>query len=372
MNDAIQAITMPKWGLSMEEGVVVAWLVEVGGSIERGQEILEIETTKITNVYEAPAPGTLRRQVVAEGDTVPVGSLLGLLAGPSVADADLDAFIERFNADFAVSAADASAAAPEPETVKVGDFNLNYLRMGANTGIPVVLVHGFGGDLNNWLFNQPALAEDQDVLALDLPGHGRSSKYLATADIVMLTGAFRDFLDAVGIAQAQIVGHSMGGAVALSFAAENPERVHGLTLLAPGGLGPEINMEFIDGFIAAGRRKEMRSALESLVADPDLISRDMINDVLKYKRLDGVEQALRSLANGLFPNGRQQVLDRGSLEKITAPISVIWGQSDQVIPADHADTLSDLAQVHRLEGVGHMPHMEAAAEINRLIAASVA
>jgi pyruvate dehydrogenase E2 component (dihydrolipoamide acetyltransferase) len=82
VSDNIQAITMPKWGLSMEEGMVVAWLAEEGNSIDAGQDILEIETTKITNVYEAPAAGFLRRQVVAEGETVPVGTLLGLLAEP--------------------------------------------------------------------------------------------------------------------------------------------------------------------------------------------------------------------------------------------------------------------------------------------------
>ena len=80
MSAEIQAITMPKWGLAMEEGKVVAWETGEGEAVAAGQEILEIETTKITNVFESPASGLLRRCVVQEGDTVPVGALLGALA----------------------------------------------------------------------------------------------------------------------------------------------------------------------------------------------------------------------------------------------------------------------------------------------------
>lgn len=372
MSDGIQAITMPKWGLSMEQGMVVAWLTEEGSSIEAGQDILEIETTKITNVYEAPAAGTLRRRVVAENETVPVGALLGLLAEPSVPDAELDAFVERFNADFEVKAAEAEASAPEPETVVTASgLNLNYLRTGNKDAASVVLVHGFGGDLNNWLFNQPALSESNDVVALDLPGHGRSSKEVGKADMAMLTAAFGGFLDAMGIERAHLAGHSVGGALALRFAMDYSERVTGLTLLAPAGLGPEINMDFIEGFIAAGKRKDMRAALECLVADPGLISRGMINDVLKYKRLDGVDEALRRLAENLFPDGRQQTLDLSHLWQNPLPMSVIWGVSDRILPVGQADALPDRIDVHRLQGVGHMAHMEASAEVNRLIGAAL-
>jgi len=371
MSQPIQAITMPKWGLAMEEGMVVDWLAEEGSSVEAGQDILEIETTKITNVYEAPAAGTLRRRIVSEGETVPVGALLGLLADPAVADSELDAFVERFNADFSVKAAEAEAASPKPETVVAGDVSINYLRMGSEGGTPLVLVHGFGGDLNNWLFNQPALAEQHDVVALDLPGHGRSGKEVGRGDAASLTRVLGDFLDAVGIERAHLVGHSLGGAVALLFAMQNPARVAGLTLIAPAGLGPEIDIDFVEGFIAAGRRKEMRDVLAHLVADPELISRDMINDVLKYKRLDGVDRALRRLADSLFPSGRQASLDLDDLAKVSAPIQVIWGAEDRILPASQADSLPERIEVRRLQGVGHMPHMEAAAEVNRLIEAAL-
>ncbi len=371
MSDDIQSITMPKWGLAMEEGTVVAWLAEEGSRVEAGQEILEIETTKITNVFEAPAVGVLRRRVTGEGETVSVGALLGLLAEADLPEADLDGFIARFDADFAVKAAEAEATAPEPEAVSAGGLNLNFLRMGPRGGLPLVLIHGFGGDLNNWLFNQSALAENHDVVALDLPGHGRSSKAVGDGDLAALAAVFGDFLDALDIDRAHLVGHSMGGALALLYAMQHPQRVSVLTLLAPAGLAPEVNLDFIEGFIAAGRRKEMRAVLELLVADPAMISRDKVNYVLKYKRLDGVDQALRSLADGLFTEGRQKTLDPAGLAGIALPVSVIWGEADRILPVAQADGLPDRVELHRLAGVGHMPHMEAAAEVNRIIVASL-
>src|ERR671910_180404 len=107
MSDAIRPIVMPKWGLAMQEGMVAKWLVEEGATISAGDEILDIETSKIANVFESPVAGPLRRIVVGEGDTVPVGALLGVVADSSVSDADIDAFIATFQEEFATHAAEA-------------------------------------------------------------------------------------------------------------------------------------------------------------------------------------------------------------------------------------------------------------------------
>jgi pyruvate dehydrogenase E2 component (dihydrolipoamide acetyltransferase) len=77
MSDAIKLIVMPKWGLAMQEGMVARWLVDAGATIEAGDEILDIETSKIANVFESPVAGPLRRRLVGEGETVPVGALQG-------------------------------------------------------------------------------------------------------------------------------------------------------------------------------------------------------------------------------------------------------------------------------------------------------
>jgi len=371
MSNEIKALTMPKWGLAMTEGAVTAWLVEDGATVREGDEILEIETTKITNVYESPTAGTLRRRIVEAGQTVPVGALLGVVADREVPEIEIDAFITRFQEEFAVEAAEAAdAAGPEPQFADVGSRRLRYLAMGEGRGgegaTPLVLIHGFGGDLNNWQFNQPALAEDRVVYALDLPGHGGSTKEAVQGGIPELAGTVRDFLNAVGIQRAHLGGHSMGGAVALHLAAEEPSRVVSVTLVSSAGLGDEVNADYIEGFIAADRRKDFKPVLEMLFADPSLVSRDMIEELLKYKRLDGVGQALRAIADATFSGGRQAHVLVDRLDSIKVPVQAIWGAQDRIIPSGHASAIPEGSR-HVLDGAGHMVHMEKAGEVNRLI-----
>jgi pyruvate dehydrogenase E2 component (dihydrolipoamide acetyltransferase) len=373
MSSEINVLPMPKWGLAMTEGTIVEWLVEEGDEISAGEEIVEIETSKITNVYESGASGRLRRIVTAEGETAPVGAMLGVVADAGVSDDDLDAFIGKFQQQFAVEVeARAEAAGLEPEIVEAGGRGIRYLRMGDGDGDPVVLLHGFGGDLDNWMFNQPALAEAGVVYALDLPGHGGSGKDVGAGDVAMMTGAVVAFMDTLGIPKAHLAGHSMGGAVALDLALENPDRVASLSLVCSAGLGAEINGDYIAGFVDAARRKDLKPVIQQLFADESLVTRDLLDDLLKYKRIDGVRDALAALSKGMFGDGRQTLVLAGRLGDLKMPVQVIWGAEDKIIPVAHADALPDGAGRHVLQGAGHMVHMEKAADVNRLIADFIA
>ncbi|MCX2980150.1 2-oxo acid dehydrogenase subunit E2 [Halieaceae bacterium IMCC14734] len=103
----IYAIAVPKWGIEMVEGTISTWNKSVGDAVRKGEDVFEMESDKIVNVWDAPVDGVLRRRLVEEGETMPVGSLLGIIAAADVDDAAIDAFI----ADFAGPAADAPAAA---------------------------------------------------------------------------------------------------------------------------------------------------------------------------------------------------------------------------------------------------------------------
>jgi pyruvate dehydrogenase E2 component (dihydrolipoamide acetyltransferase) len=370
VSEAIQAIVMPKWGLAMQEGMVAAWHVKPGDVISKGQEIMDIETSKIANVFESLASGKLRRALVDAGETVPVGALLGVVADDSVPDSAVDAYVADFQERFKEQlAAMATEKGPEPENVEVDGRRLRFLKVGDGGGDPVVFLHGYGGDLNNWLFNQPAVAERLTTYALDLPGHGGSSKEVGEGTVEAMAGTVRGFMDAKGIGRAHLVGHSMGGAVALELALSSPDRVASATLVCPAGLGPDISMEYIDGFIEANRRKKMEPVLQMLVHDPSMVTGDMIEDVLKFKRLDGVDAALKKLRDALFPGGRQARLLRDGIGGAKVPVQVVWGAADRIVPAAHGQGLPGNVKVTVLEGAGHLAHMEKAKEVNDLVLA---
>ncbi len=362
----ITAIIMPKWGLSMKEGTVGTWLVDVGTQISVGMPILDVETDKIANAVEAPDAGLLRRKVAHEGELLPVKALLGVLAEPQVSDAEIDAFVAAFVMPVA-SADDEELTGPVYQYVDVDGLRIRYARRGAAQGTPVLFIHGFGGDLDNWLFNMDAVGEQAPVIALDLPGHGQSALKLPGTSIEVFAGFVARFMAAIDVPLAHLVGHSMGGAIAAQLALGLPQQVASLSLIDSAGFGDEINARYTGGFATAATRRELKSVLELLFKDPGLVSRQMVDDVLKYKRLDGITELLVSLNEGLFAGGLQSAQPGRLLASSDKPVLVIWGQDDQIVPVAHAANAPPGASVEIFEGTGHMSQMERSSDVNRLI-----
>jgi len=292
--------------------------------------------------------------------------LLAVLAEADTAEAEIDAFITQFNANFVPPESAEESAESAYKWLDLEGQKLRYTQQGEG-GETVLLIHGFGGDLDNWLFNLGELATEHTVYALDLPGHGQSSKALSDGSLASLAQTVQAFMSALDIEQAHLVGHSLGGAIALKTALTAPAKVASLSLISSAGLGEEINTTYIEGFINGQSRRDMKPILQQLFADSSLVTRQLIEDILKYKRLDGVSQNLRTLADAVFTNGQQSELLRDQVAQLSMPIQAIWGGKDEIVPAHHVEGLPETVSVTVLDDYGHMVQMEAASTVNRLL-----
>ncbi len=359
---AITPIVMPKWGLSMKEGMLNQWLVDEGAQIRVGQAIMEVETDKITGEVEASDAGLLRRKIASVGQTLPVKALLGVMAPLEVSDADIDLFVAGYVVPVEAQEEE-GAAASAYQFVDVGGIRVRYARKGDATPT-ALLIHGFGGDLDNWLFNVDALSEQSTVVALDLPGHGQSDRTLPGRGLGELARFVTRFLDAVEIPSAHLVGHSLGGAIAAQMALDRPDRVESLALIASAGLGDEIDTGYTEGFVAAQSRRDLKPLVEQLFARPELVTRQLVDDILRYKRLDGVSELLSALGGSLFGQGKQLEQPGRRLGETGKRVLVVWGAEDRIIPARHAAHAPPSATVRIIQGAGHMVQMEKAGEVN--------
>jgi pyruvate dehydrogenase E2 component (dihydrolipoamide acetyltransferase) len=370
-DERIVTVTMPKWGLSMQLGKITAWVVAEGDDVSAGDDLADIETDKIAGTLEAADGGTLRRIIARVGEDVPVSGTIALIAPAGVSDDDLDAAVAEARAVIDAGVPD-EAAGPAVEAAEVGGRKISYAGTGQD-GDVVLLVHGYGGDRNSWLFLQEPMAARYRVYALDLPGHGTSSKDVGDGSVEMLADTVLGVLNAIGVQRAHLVGHSLGGAVAVAATARDPLRVSSLTLIAPSGFGQEINAGYLRGFADAQTRRELKPVVGQLFADESLVTRQVVDDLLAYKRLDGVEAALHALLGTLLDGDRQRTESAAALAAIggAVPVTVVWGRADRVIPAAQADAVAGASR-HLLDGAGHMPHMERPAEVQAAIEAAIA
>jgi pyruvate dehydrogenase E2 component (dihydrolipoamide acetyltransferase) len=141
----IHAIAVPKWGIEMTEGTLTGWSKEVGDSIAKGDEVFDMESDKIINVWEAPVDGVLRRRLAEEGDSLPVGTLLGVIAAADVDDAEIDRFIAEFGGGAEPAAEPEAAAAPAAgKSDAESRVNPVVRKLAAELGVDLSTVTGTG------------------------------------------------------------------------------------------------------------------------------------------------------------------------------------------------------------------------------------
>jgi pyruvate dehydrogenase E2 component (dihydrolipoamide acetyltransferase) len=239
------------------------------------------------------------------------------------------------------------------------------LRIGTPELPPVLMVHGFCGDMLTWQFNIGAVARGHHVIAVDLPDHGRSG----SAGGFEGWWAIVDWLEAVimvlGLERPHLIGHSLGARLLLGLVESGRVEARSLTLIACAGISPSYNHEFL-------RRLTRVSTLEdALSCARHLFGGSTIN-------LDGFARSLHAtlaqpearakLARFLdrnVPDARVLTASPIDWSRIACPLQMIWGRDDPVIELPPSDWLPATAENHVLDAVGHMPHVAAADAVNR-------
>ena len=360
-NDKIRRMTMPKWGLSMQSGKVTEWLVSEGDEVTEGQDFAEIDTDKIAAALESTWSGIVRALVVEANVDVPVGGTIAVVAPADVPQEEIDAVVAEAKEQLASGVIEEDVG-PKVAEVDIDGRSIVYAVLGdtESEAIPVVFVHGYGGDKNSWLFVQEPISADRATYALDLPGHGASSKDVGDGSVATLASSLLAFVNELGLSRVHLVGHSMGAAVATVAAADPAAagKVASLTLISPVGYGPDLNAGYIRGFAGAQTRRELKPHLQQLFADQSLVNGQLIDDLLKYKRLDGVDVALALIVAALLDGERSAVDVTAEQASFAGNTVAVWGTEDKVLPASNAGSLQGRATIHIVDGAGHMVHME--------------
>jgi pimeloyl-ACP methyl ester carboxylesterase len=247
----------------------------------------------------------------------------------------------------------------------------------AGDGPALLLLHGIGNNCQTWAGVIDRLAETHTVIAPDLLGHGRSDKPRGDYSIAAYANGMRDLLSVLDIERATVVGHSLGGGIALQFAYQFPERCQRLALVGSGGLGPELSAGLRAATLPgaelvvtalAGASGPLRFGLQAMQKVGRAAGWRRIGDLaeagdalLALKDVEARRAFLRTLRGVVDARGQAvTALDRLYLAD-SIPMLVIWGSRDPIVPAQHAETVRSLVPSARIEvfqDAGHWPHLD--------------
>ena len=264
-------------------------------------------------------------------------------------------------------------SAIEPKRITLHGRSVTYAQLGS--GPVLLLIHGMGGTFENWQAVIEPLARHHTVVAPDLPGHGTSAPGGGDYSLGALAAGLRDLLIGLGHERATLVGHSLGGGIAMQFAYHFPEITERLVLVSSGGLGPEVSpvlraaaLPGADLFIAATAEpgRVVGSAIARGLAAVGLRPNTDVAEVLRgYSSLAEPDRRAAFLATlrSVIGTGGQRVHagDRLYLAEGT-PVLIIWGARDPIIPLRHGENAHKAipgSHLEVFEGVGHLPQLEA-------------
>jgi pimeloyl-ACP methyl ester carboxylesterase len=262
---------------------------------------------------------------------------------------------------------------PVPEEIILHGHRVSFRRAGE--GPAILLIHGITGSSQTWEEVIPALAERHTVIAPDLLGHGESAKPRGDYSLGAYASGLRDLLIALGLEQATVVGHSLGGGVAMQFAYQFPERIDRLVLVSSGGLGQEVSLllrsaalpaaEYVLPLLCAEPLRNAGGAVARFFGRVGLRpSYDLEEMARGFASLGDMETrpAFIHTVRGIIDVSGQRVSARDRLYLAAeVPTLLIWGERDRMIPAAHGAAAHESMPGSRYllyERAGHFPHRD--------------
>lgn len=215
-------------------------------------------------------------------------------------------------------------------------------------------MHGVGGSHAAWDVIAAKLENRARLIVYDLPGHAGSLHYPGAGPVKVAAAAVIGDLDRRGMDRVHLAGHSMGGAIAVLIASMAPERIASLTLVAPGGMGEEINGPVLERFAAAVTPDSLMSSLKEMSAPGVEFPKDAVAALADILAAPGQSQMLSDIVARIARGGRQGAFPREMLASLAMPSTVVWGAEDPVLPFAQTVGLPGNIKVVPIAGAGHM------------------